>query len=103
MYETEMTEHQASLFGLKLEEIPDEEVFVWDCNWNAFTLFHALTTQWRVGMNGATGLDYGVIPSVASMLGYKKKDLQDMFSDIQVMENEALITMGENRKDADAS
>lgn len=103
MYDSDMDEHQASLFGLKLSEIPPTEVDVWDINWPAFTVFHALWTQWRIGMSGATGLDYSVIPVVAKMLGYKKKEIKDMFSDIQVMENEALITMGENRKDADAS
>lgn len=54
-------------------------------------------------MGGATGLDYSVIPAVAKMLGIKKKELIDMFPDIQVMENEALITMGENHKDANNS
>lgn len=98
-----MTEHQASLFGLKLEEIPDDEIDVWDINWNTFCLFDSMRTQWRVGMGGATGLDYSSLPAVAKMLGIKKKELQDMFSDIQAMENEALITMGENREDADNS
>lgn len=88
---------------MHLEEIPVEDVFIWDINWEAFNLFNALSTQWRVGMGGATGLDYSVIPSVGKMLGYKKKDVNAMFPDIQVMENEALITMGENRKDADNS
>jgi hypothetical protein len=92
------------LFGLKLEEIPDEDVFVWDVNWRVFSLFHHLGTQWRMGgMGGATGLDYSVIPATARMLGIKKKELRDMFPDIQVMENEALITMGENHKDANNS
>lgn len=54
-------------------------------------------------MGGATGLDYNTIPVTASLLGYKKKQLKDMFSDIQVMENEALITMGENAEDGNDS
>lgn len=103
MYEREADAHQAGLFGLSLDEIPPEIIEVWDINWNAFTLFHSLSTQWRVGMGGATGLDYVAIPAVAKMLGFKKKDIQDMFPDIQVMENEALITMGENKQDADNS
>lgn len=91
------------MFGLTLEEIPEEVVEVWDINWNSFTLFHALTTQWRVGMGGATGLDYSVIPAVGKMLGFKNKQINEMFPDLQVMENEALITMGENQKDANDS
>lgn len=92
------------MFGLSLEEIPEEIVEVWDINWNSFSLFYALSTQWRVsGMGSATGLDYGVIPDVGKMLGFKKKQIKEMFPDLQVMENEALITMGENQKDANDS
>jgi hypothetical protein len=44
-----------------------------------------------------------VIPSVGKMLGFKNKQINEMFPDLQVMENEALITMGENQKDANNS
>lgn len=103
MYANDADKHQAGLFGLSLDEIPVEETLVWDINWNTFQLFNALTTQWRVGMGGATGLDYSVIPSVGKMLGFKNKQINEMFPDLQVMENEALITMGENQKDANNS
>ncbi len=86
---------------MKLEEIPEDIIDVWDINWDTFTVFNAMSTQWRVGgMGSATGLDYNVIPTVGKMLGLKKKDINAMFPDLQVMENEALITMGENQKDA---
>lgn len=100
MYARDADKHQAGLFGLQLDELPEEIVEVWDINWNTFTLFHTLTTQWRVGMGGATGLDYNCIPTVGKMLGLKQKEINAMFPDLQVMENEALITMGENQKDA---
>ena len=103
MYEKGATEHEAALFGLELSEIPPEEIDVWGENWDSFILFSSLSTQWRVGMGGAIGLDYNTIPIAASLLGYKKKKLQNMFSDIQVMENEALITMGENAEDGNDS
>ena len=51
-------------------------------------------TQWRVGMSGATGLDYGVLPSVFDMYGIT--DQKEAFIDMQIMENEALKTMREN-------
>lgn len=92
------------MMGLALDEIPEDIIEVWDINWNVFTLFHALSTQWRVaGMGSATGLDYGVIPAVGKMLGLKRKQINEMFPDLQVMENEALITMGDNQKDANSS
>lgn len=103
MYARDADKHQAGLFGLHLDEIPAEEVLVWDINWNAFRLFYEMGTQWRVGMGGATGLDYNVIPVVGKMLGFKNKEINNMFPDIKVMENEALITMGENQKDANDS
>ena len=103
MYEKEADAHQAGLFGLNLEEIPVEIIEVWDINWDVFSIFHSMSTQWRVGMGGCTGLDYSAIPVVAKMMGFKNKDIQHMFPDIQVMENEALITMGENRENANDS
>lgn len=95
--------HEAGLFGLNLDEVPVEEILVWDINWDTFNLFYTLNTQWRVGMGGATGLDYNTIPVVGKMLGLKKKKINAMFPDLQVMENEALITMGENQTDANNS
>lgn len=55
---------------MSLEEIPVEDVMVWDINWDAFRVFNELNTQWRIGgMGSATGLDYNVIPTVGKMLG----------------------------------
>lgn len=103
MYAKDTTMHEAGLFGLHLDEVPVEDIYVWDINWDTFNLFYSLNTQWRVGMGGATGLDYSVIPTVGKMLGYNKKKIKAMFPDLQVMENEALITMGENQNDANDS
>lgn len=76
---------------------------IWDCNWDSFTVFHNLGTQWRVGMGGPIGLDYNAIIPTGKMLGYKQKQINAMFPDLQVMENEALITIGENQKDGNNS
>lgn len=104
MYSKDTSLHEAGLFGLNLDEVPVEDVLIWECNWDSFTLFYHLNTQWRIGgMGSATGLDYNSIPVVGELLGFKKKKVKSMFSDIQVMENEALITMGENQKDANNS
>lgn len=98
----DVDQHAAGLFGLSLEEIPVEIIEVWDINWPTFILFSNLTTQWRTsGMGSATGLDYNAIPTTGKMLGFKKKQVNEMFPDIVIMENEALITMGENQKNAD--
>lgn len=104
MYAADTSARDASLWGLKLEEMPDEIIEVWDCNWPAFMVFNSMASQWRIGgMGDATGLDYNVIPVVTKLLGYKKKEAQGIFSDLKLMENEALITMGENKKDVNSS
>ncbi|NMX70915.1 DUF1799 domain-containing protein [Pseudomonas sp. WS 5111] len=78
-------------------DIPDEEYEVWPDNWPAFLLFEAMSTQWRVGMGGAVGLDYNAIKPVASMIGLKRAELGQAFPDLRMMEAEALLVMSESR------
>ncbi|WP_433586921.1 DUF1799 domain-containing protein [Providencia alcalifaciens] len=52
-----------------------------------------MSTQWRVGMNGATGLDYSVIPNVLELLNIKNK--ATIFDDLRVMELKALELINE--------
>jgi len=56
-----------------------------------------MSTQWRVGGFGATGLDYNVIPMVAKSLGIRKKEISEILPDLRVMEAEALKVMIEQR------
>ena len=79
------------------EEITDEEYEVWPDNWPAFLLFEAMSTQWRVGMGGAVGLDYNAIKPVASMIGLKRAELTQAFPDLRMMEAEALLVMNESK------
>ena len=81
-----------AMFGLTLDDI-DEEVEVWPDNWQAFRLFNALGTQWRTGPVGATGLDYSVIREVSILIGIKKRQILEMFPDLQIIEAEALAVM----------
>ena len=85
-----------TLFGLSPEDL-NGDVEVWPENWPAFRLFNAMSTQWRTGACGATGLDYTSIRDVAGYLGIKKKTIPEIFPDLQVMEAEALAVMGEAR------
>lgn len=78
-------------------DIPEDEYDVWPDNWSAFLLFEAMSTQWRVGMGGATGLDYNALPPVASMLGMKRREIPEVFHDIRVMEAEAMLVMSESK------
>jgi len=81
--------------GLTLDDIETEDVEVWPDAWPAFCLFEALGTQWRLGPGGPSGLDYTAIPGTAKMIGLKRRDLEEAFPALRVMENEALAVMVE--------
>ncbi len=86
-----------SMLGIPVQfagSFEEDELGIWPENMPAVQVFIAMGTQWRVGMSGATGLDYGVLPSVFDMYGIT--DQKKAFIDMQIMENEALKTMREN-------
>lgn len=66
---------------------------IWPDNFQAYRLFYAMSTQWRVGQCGAVGLDYLALPVVIDMLGFEIENRGDLMRDIQIMENEALAVM----------
>lgn len=62
----------------------------------AFTIFSALATQWRVGASGATGLDYNVLPWMFKL--HEVEDAAACMADLQIMESEALKVMHKETK-----
>lgn len=54
-------------------------------------------TQWRVGFGGATGLDYTAVYPLLDRFTETQDEWADLFSDLRVLENEALATMARNR------
>lgn len=74
----------------------DMVIEVWECNADAFYVFEAMWTQWRIGMAGATGLDYAAMPVVMDMVGVKKKRRPEVFASVRIMENVALEIQAEN-------
>jgi Phage related hypothetical protein (DUF1799) len=56
-----------------------------------------MSTQWRTGMNGATGLDYNVLKEIWQRLKIPLSRRDDVFQDIRIMENQALKTMSQNK------
>ncbi|WP_145133641.1 MULTISPECIES: DUF1799 domain-containing protein [unclassified Pseudomonas] len=83
-------------FGFSAEDYGDE-VEVWPNTWPAFQVFEAMSTQWRTGACGATGLDYTSLRHVAGFLGLTRSEVVEVFPDIRVMEAEALRAMAEQR------
>lgn len=95
MYGPRASADELSLFGLGVDDFEEDEMEIWPDNWPVFRLFNALGTQWRTGAVGATGLDYSVIREVAVLIGIKKRQIPELFPDLQVMEAEALAVMAE--------
>lgn len=52
-----------------------------------------MSTQWRIGPSGPTGLDYTALPAVMRLSGVQPADRADVFSGIQTMESAALDMM----------
>jgi len=67
----------------------------WPEHQAALSVFYKLTTQWRTGFAGATGLDYGALPTVFRLAGVPRADWSALFEDIRVMERGALHYMRE--------
>lgn len=58
-----------------------------------FDVFCAMDTQWRVGVGGATGLDYGALPTVLRLSGVKRAEWSGVWDSVRVMERAALEEM----------
>lgn len=82
---------------MTLADLDDNAADIWPENLAAVNVFIALSTQWRVGMSGATGLDYNAIPPVLRLVGIPRKEWADTFECVRVMEAEAMKIMGESR------
>lgn len=95
MYTPGPTLAELSAFGLTPEDV-EEDVRILPSILEAFTVFSALATQWRVGASGATGLDYNVLPWVFQLHGVE--DAAACMADLQVMESEALKVMHKETK-----
>ncbi|MBZ0106146.1 MAG: DUF1799 domain-containing protein [Sulfuricella denitrificans] len=93
------SDEELAALGLKREDLAGPEdriVWVYQENWAAFVLFSRLQTQWRMGMAGATGLDYAGMEAAMRIIG--TRDRAKMFDDISIMERAALSAMAEKRK-----
>lgn len=95
MYERGADAEELAKIGLTLADLDQGDTEIWPDNWPVFRLFNALGTQWRTGPGGATGLDYSVVREVAILIGIKKRQIPELFPDLQVMEAEALAVMAE--------
>ena len=54
-----------------------------------------MSTQWRIGLGGPSGLCYDVLLALMGRLRLSDEEHEEMFDDIRVMEREALSVMNE--------
>ncbi|GAB7082285.1 DUF1799 domain-containing protein [Megalodesulfovibrio paquesii] len=90
---------QAAALGLPVELLAEADgyadVDVYPDNWPALWIFKDLATQWRVGLAGATGLDYAALPAVLDLRGVPQAERADLFDCLQVLEAETLTAWHE--------
>lgn len=73
---------------------------MWPENLAAYQLFDRVATQWRAGMNGPIGLDYGAAYPVMERMRLSDAEWLDMLDDLRVMEQAAMATISENNSEA---
>lgn len=95
MYQSGPSDAELAAFGFTRDDLDDDEVGVWPDNWAAVDVFIAMRTQWRVGANGATGLDYTALEAVMRLHGIKRRERDDVFAAARIMESAALAAMRE--------
>lgn len=93
MYTPAPSEQELAIAGVTLADYELESVVVWPENVQAYSLFCDLQTQWRVGMSGPTGLDYGVMYRMIDRMKLSDADAEDLDYDVRAMESEALSAM----------
>lgn len=91
MYSKSATAAEAAAFGLTLEEAQGPPIEVWPDNLIVVNVFVSMSTQWRTGAAGATGLDYTALEATMRMLGVEANG--ELLEDIRVLESSALETM----------
>ena len=78
------------------QERKEQDFEVWEENWESVMLFIRMMTQWRTTMGGVIGLDYSVLQMLFDL--YDIDNRKEIFENIQVMEQEAMLHMNKERK-----
>jgi hypothetical protein len=80
----------------------ETEFHLWPENVLAWRCWQALQTQWRVGMAGATGLDYAGVRAWLQDAGLTDAERTDVWPGIQACEHATLEVWAERRAALDA-
>lgn len=82
---------------MTLEDFAHESFDLWPENEESISLFSSVSTQWRMGMGGPTGLDYNVLFARMDRMKLDDQAYEHLFQDIRVIESEALSIL--NKRD----
>ena len=72
--------------------------YLWPEHLSALSLWRDVQTQWRVGWNGRTGLDYAGVRFCLDLAGLCGDELRQRFEELQIMERAALLAWSEMRE-----
>jgi hypothetical protein len=97
MYSAPPSRHALEAWGLLPSDIAAVEVF--EENIPAFDLFCYMSTQWMVGMAGATGLKYEVAHHKLDRSRLDPEEYEGRMHDLRTMEQIALQVMRERQKE----
>lgn len=78
-----------------IKQQEEAEFEVWPENWLVFSIFCQLSTQWNIGMNGATGLRYEALYPLLDRCFSGSDEWSEAFHDIRAMESQALAISNE--------
>lgn len=91
-------EKELAAFGFKASDYGSQVVEVWPDNWPTWAFWcDFASTQWRVGINGPTGLDHTAVIADLRTLRLPRKDFDELFADVRMMERLALTAMREGK------
>lgn len=97
MYSAPPSAHALAAWGLLPSDVEAVEVF--EENIPAFDLFCYMSTQWMVGMAGATGLKYEIAHHWLDRRQLGAEEYENRMYDLRIMEQAALEAMREQQKE----
>ncbi len=71
--------------------------YLWPCNVQAWQLWTQLQTQWRVGMGGATGLDYSAVRAWFDEMGLEGDTRRECWAGVRACERATLDAWASQR------
>lgn len=84
--------------GLLDQPAGERVAYLWPDNVRTWSCWQGVQTQWRVGMGGATGLDYAGVRAFLDEQQLAGDERREVFSGIQACERATLEVWAEQRE-----